>query len=349
MLIKKTLEFYDKFNMNQCEFHMTFQKLMKLNTVNIIFLLDEQQNQDTDNFLQILESKIDADTLNRFKTSGKNWNGDVEFKKLFELWYKCASQDDNQHMIDNDESAVHAMNVVSPNLENGGEIVYEVVDATFELIDNYIEEPTSSVELNATQNHSRTTQLDEIPRDSSNIITNDIDSSSPTTSSTPSSVSFTESHRVITPRPVLEPLENIIFWPKQPITKSKRKTEHLPSVLTSKKWQEIQTAKKQEKEAIEEEKRIKKEEIAKKKQQALMEKEERKRIKELETTKKKERLLAEKENRQNLRKEREVERKKNKHKKRNLEETLEFENETDSDVSDEFYVNLRNENLNLIQ
>lgn len=60
-------------------------------------------------------------------------------------------------------------------------------------------------------------------------------------------------------------LESIIYWPKQPNANKgvKRKTDSLPSVLTSKKWQEIQV-KKQKREDI---KQKKKEEIEKKKEE----------------------------------------------------------------------------------
>lgn len=56
------------------------------------------------------------------------------------------------------------------------------------------------------------------------------------------------------PRPlksVSDVLKEIVHWPKQPVRKSKRNVEHIPCVLTSDKWQEIQVAK--EKENVEKE------------------------------------------------------------------------------------------------
>ena len=35
----------------------------------------------------------------------------------------------------------------------------------------------------------------------------------------------------------VNPIENVLIWPKQPVQMSKRKTERLPSVVTSEKWQ----------------------------------------------------------------------------------------------------------------
>lgn len=59
-------------------------------------------------------------------------------------------------------------------------------------------------------------------------------------------------------RKPLVPIQNIVYWPKQPVTQSKRKREHLPSVLTSRKWQEIQQNKQNEKIEAEAEKIVKK-------------------------------------------------------------------------------------------
>ena len=42
---------------------------------------------------------------------------------------------------------------------------------------------------------------------------------------------------------VVNPIENILIWPKQPVQLSKRKIERLPSVVTSETWQQIRKGK----------------------------------------------------------------------------------------------------------
>ena len=36
---------------------------------------------------------------------------------------------------------------------------------------------------------------------------------------------------------IVNPIENVLIWPKQPVQMSNRKIERLPSVVTSEKWQ----------------------------------------------------------------------------------------------------------------
>lgn len=50
-----------------------------------------------------------------------------------------------------------------------------------------------------------------------------------------------QSHKSVT-----EVLQEVVYWPKQPVGKSKRKVEEIPSVLTSDKWVEIHEAKRKE-------------------------------------------------------------------------------------------------------
>ena len=57
---------------------------------------------------------------------------------------------------------------------------------------------------------------------------------------------------------IVNPIENVLTRPKQPVQMSKRKIEHLPSVVTSETWQQIRKTKEQQKEKMEEEKLKKK-------------------------------------------------------------------------------------------
>ena len=63
---------------------------------------------------------------------------------------------------------------------------------------------------------------------------------------------------------IVNPIENVLTRPKQPVQMSKRKIEHLPSVVTSETWQQIRKAKEQQKEKMEEEKLKKKQLTAEK-------------------------------------------------------------------------------------
>lgn len=71
-----------------------------------------------------------------------------------------------------------------------------------------------------------------------------------------------------------EVIDEICMWPKKKTTTRKRKVEHLPSVITADKWIEIMEAKKNEKSAEEERKRLKKIEREEKKELKKIEREE---------------------------------------------------------------------------
>ncbi|XP_065659269.1 uncharacterized protein LOC136083655 [Hydra vulgaris] len=60
---------------------------------------------------------------------------------------------------------------------------------------------------------------------------------------------------------IINPIESVLIWPKQPVQSSKRKVERLPSVVTSETWQLIQKTKLQEKSKIKAEK-LKKKQLA---------------------------------------------------------------------------------------
>ena len=68
-----------------------------------------------------------------------------------------------------------------------------------------------------------------------------------------------------TAKEIVNPIENILIWPKQPVKMSKRKIEYLPLVVTSETWQQIRKAKEQEKSKMEEEKLRKKQLASEKK------------------------------------------------------------------------------------
>ena len=57
-----------------------------------------------------------------------------------------------------------------------------------------------------------------------------------------------------TAKEIVNPIENVLIWPKQPVQMFKRKIERLLSVVTSETWQQIRKAKEQEKSKMEEEK-----------------------------------------------------------------------------------------------
>ena len=52
---------------------------------------------------------------------------------------------------------------------------------------------------------------------------------------------------------IVNPIENVLIRPKQPVQMSKHKVEPLPSVVTSETWQQIRKTKEQESSKIEEE------------------------------------------------------------------------------------------------
>ena len=64
---------------------------------------------------------------------------------------------------------------------------------------------------------------------------------------------------------IVNPIENVLTRLKQPVQMSKRKIEHLPSVVTSETWQQIRKTKEQQKEKMEEEKLKKKQLTSEKK------------------------------------------------------------------------------------
>lgn len=79
-----------------------------------------------------------------------------------------------------------------------------------------------------------------------------------------------------TQRKPLSSLDNILVWPKQPVSKNKRQKTQLPSVLTSQQWQEIQKNKIHEKEELVKQRQMKKEATLKRKEEMAKEKEKRK-------------------------------------------------------------------------
>ena len=92
----------------------------------------------------------------------------------------------------------------------------------------------------------------------------------------------TASFNLKTATEIVNPIENVLIWLKQPVKMSKRKIDRLRSIVTSETWQQNRKGKEQEKSKMEEEKLSKKQLAAKKKlfdEKAKMERKDKKILK----------------------------------------------------------------------
>ncbi|KAF0718546.1 HTH CENPB-type domain-containing protein, partial [Aphis craccivora] len=174
----------------------------------IIRSVPTQQNTSKNNEIQLhlkfIEKNTDSNLLKEFKRAyigGYEWDGDIKATMLFNLWSTCVTQTNNEKT--RTESISQA--------------------TTFDSIDSYMS-PTSAqlttISLESTtMNNSSTScqfcQLENQPSTSHD---------SPTTLILP------------TRRSLTSVFEDVIKWPVQQVSKSKRKREYTPSIITSDRW-----------------------------------------------------------------------------------------------------------------
>lgn len=230
---------------------------------------DRSANDDVflmSSYLKFIENNIDSQLLAEFKQTdevGSEWKGKIESQHLYDFWRKIRQKD---------------------RIEN--------YDQPLTFSDDDVVEASTDYPENVLNSNDSTTSHSIGSENNVQLTTND-----PTTSHfmpqlCDSNISVTSDNEVPTPSPmksVTEIIKDVVLWPKQIITnKRKRNVNHLPSVLTSTKWQEIKHAaenEKIEKERAKDEKKrlsdLKKKDVMESKKKKQQEKEEKKQTKQL--------------------------------------------------------------------
>uniref|UniRef100_A0A336MFM0 CSON002321 protein n=1 Tax=Culicoides sonorensis TaxID=179676 RepID=A0A336MFM0_CULSO len=172
-----------------------------------------------------IEDNIDPDMLTKFweVNDNQDWDGDEQYRQLFYFWRKtCHTSPLVEH------NAVQTENEIS--VPSHQPVIEEV--KMIESNDNFKDIQLDYNILTITEEDFPFT----IPFTSNNDISHN--------SHEPNLIIKSET---ISPDPVSNTLKDILVWPKQPVSKSKRAVHHLPSVITSDKWRELQSAKEEEK------------------------------------------------------------------------------------------------------
>ncbi|KAG5887629.1 hypothetical protein JTB14_036274 [Gonioctena quinquepunctata] len=251
------------------------------NAQNISNEPESQKSAQVLSHRKFIESKIDADVLQRFKhakAAGIAWEADDEYELLYDLRVKAIEADTN---ADNDQQSPSCLPLASENLNPSITNDDNVIEFEFpefsELNFDGVEEPLQSfISLSPNHNPDFGVPLSPEPSIPSDINTdsntiravlpssnNAIQSSSviieviePDEVSTLSTENVSNSDTMTMCRKALDEVINqIVMWPKKQPSKRKRAVEHLPSVITSEKWIEVMEAKENGRNEKEEEKK----------------------------------------------------------------------------------------------
>ncbi|KAG5899058.1 hypothetical protein JTB14_000081 [Gonioctena quinquepunctata] len=231
---------------------------------------------------QLVESKIDADVLQRFehaKAAGIAWGADDKYELLYDLWVNAIEDDTD---AENDQQSPSCLPLASedlnPSITNDDNVMEFEFPEFSELNFDEVEEPLQSfISHSPNQNPDFGVPLSPEPSIPSDIDTdsntisavlpssnNAIQSSSviieviePDAVSTLSTENVSNSNTMTMRRKALgEVINQIVMWPKKQPSKRKRAVEHLPSVITSEKWIEVMEAEENERNEKEEEKKL---------------------------------------------------------------------------------------------
>ncbi|XP_057336260.1 uncharacterized protein LOC130674846 [Microplitis mediator] len=256
------------------------------NDHNIFNESDSQKSSQVSSHRQFVESKIEAEVLQRFKNAraaGIGWEADDKYELLYDLWVKAVEDDKN---VDSELQSSSCLTLASqdlnPSIPNDNDITEFLFPEFSEPILDEVDEQLESLIFHSPNQNSDfgvpflleppiplnidndSTSVRAILPSSDNAI-----QSSPVIIEViePDAVSSVSTENVSNPNTVTmrrksvdEVINEIVMWPKSKKQSSKRKraVEHLPSVITADKWIEIMEAKEKEKNDKEEEKKIKK-------------------------------------------------------------------------------------------